>query len=347
MKLLYLLFAGLASAALRHVGVDWSSLLIEERAGISYQDPSGTTLPLEKILVASGVDTVRQRIWVNPADGNYNLEYNLQLARRANAAGLKVYLDFHYSDNWADPGKQHAPAGWPQEIGALERKLYEYTLSVCNAFAQAGIVPAIISIGNEIRTGMLWPVGSTDGNKFGNVARLLRVASRGVRESSLGNRPKIMVHIDNGWDWGLQEWWYESVLAAGGFELGDFDQMGVSYYPFYNSGATLASLRTSLQNMARRWGKEVVVAEVNWPVQCSRPAYAFPADLRDIPFSWQGQADFLRKVASATEGAGGAGIFYWEPAWVDNAGLGSSCERNTMFEWPGKGLPSLNVFKEL
>lgn len=344
MKLTALLLASPALAALTHVGADWSSVLVEERAGISYQDASGTTLALEEILSAAGVDTVRQRIWVTPADGEYDLDYNLELAKRADAAGLRVYLDFHYSDSWADPKQQTLPAGWPEEIGALEEKLYEYTLSVCDAFAGEGIVPSIISIGNEIRSGLLWPVGTTD--SFENIATLLGSASRAVRESKLGADPRIMIHLDNGWDWGSQEWWYDSVLEAG-LSADAFDQMGVSYYPFYGEDATLASLESSLSSMAEKYGKELVVAEVNWPQECSSPEFAFPADVSDIPFSAEGQSEFLKAVAGVVEGVGGVGLFYWEPAWVDNAGLGSSCEANTMFEWPGLGLSSLEVFGEI
>lgn len=93
-------------ASLTYKGVDWSSLLIEEAAGYTYKTTSGTTEPLETILKASGVNTVRQRLWVNPSDGSYNLAYNLKLAARAKAAGLNIYLDMHFSDTWADPGHQ-------------------------------------------------------------------------------------------------------------------------------------------------------------------------------------------------------------------------------------------------
>jgi arabinogalactan endo-1,4-beta-galactosidase len=95
-----------ASAALTYKGVDWSSLTIEEDAGKSYKTTSGKTTALETILVDSGVNTVRQRVWVNPSSGDYNLDYNLALAKRANAAGLGVYLDLHFSDTWADPSDQ-------------------------------------------------------------------------------------------------------------------------------------------------------------------------------------------------------------------------------------------------
>jgi len=95
-----------ACAALTYKGVDWSSTLMLENSGKSFKTTSGTTEPFETILRASGVNTVRQRLWVNPADGNYNLAYNVKLAQRAKAAGLEVYLDMHFSDTWADPSHQ-------------------------------------------------------------------------------------------------------------------------------------------------------------------------------------------------------------------------------------------------
>ncbi|KAI1639908.1 family 53 glycosyl hydrolase [Biscogniauxia mediterranea] len=335
-----------AHAALTHKGADWSSVIVEEKSGISYTTSSGSSQSLEKILADSGVNTVRQRIWVNPSDGNYNLDYNLQLAKRAKAAGLEIYLDLHYSDTWADPSHQTIPSGWPTAIDDLAWEVYNYTLDVANQFAAAGISPSIISIGNEIRAGLLWPTGTT--SNFYNIAQLLHSGAWGVKDSDLTTQPRIMIHLDNGWDWDTQEWFYTSVLAEGPLVESDFDMMGVSYYPFYNSAATLASLKTSLTNMASTWGKEIVVAETNWPTSCSSPAYAFPSDLTSIPFSAEGQTTFVQKVAAVVAGvSNGVGLFYWEPAWVDNAGLGSSCESNTMFSYPGKALSSLNVFSTI
>ncbi|KAI1756604.1 glycoside hydrolase family 53 protein [Xylaria castorea] len=343
----FLTLAALAVApvrgALTYKGVDWSSVVVEEKAGRSYKTTSGQTKSLESILKESGVNTVRQRIWVNPSDGNYNLAYNLQIAKRAKAAGLGVYLDLHYSDTWADPAHQTIPAGWPTGIDDLSWKLYNYTVDVSNQFASAGITPSIISIGNEIRGGLLWPTGKYD--QLYNIARLLNSAAYGIKDSNLSPKPKIMIHLDNGWDWSTQEWFYSSVLSEGPLSASDFDMMGVSFYPFYGSSATLANLKTSLTNMANNWGKELVVAETNWPTSCPSPASAFPSDLTSIPFSAAGQTTFMQKVAAVVAGVkNGNGIFYWEPAWVDNQGLGSSCSSNTMFAYPGTELSSLDVF---
>ncbi|RYP05812.1 hypothetical protein DL765_009727 [Monosporascus sp. GIB2] len=330
-------------AALLYRGVDWSSVKGEEKNGISYKTASGNTQPLEKILASNGVNIVRQRIWTG---SEYDVDYNLDLARRAKAAGLDVYLNLHYSDTWADPAHQAIPRGWPTDIDNLSWRLYNYTLDVSNRFAAAGITPKIISIGNEIRAGMLFPTGSY--NNPGNLARLLHSAAWGIKDSKLPTKPKIMIHLDNGWNWDTQKWWYDLVLKQGPLTLDDFDVMGVSYYPFYNSGALLSSLKSTLTNMANTWGKELIVAEINWPTKCSRPAYEFPSDLKSIPFSAAGQTTFIQRVASVVSSVPkGTGIFYWEPAWMTNQALGSSCESNTLFAWPGTALSSLSAFSTI
>ncbi|KAF2249484.1 glycoside hydrolase family 53 protein [Trematosphaeria pertusa] len=347
-----LLFAASTLGALPYKGVDWSSLLVEEKAGKTYKNTAGQTQPLETILKASGVNTVRQRIWVNPSDGNYNLDYNIKLAQRAKNAGLQIYLDFHYSDSWADPGKQVKPAAWNSlSTTALIQKVYDYTKDVMDTFAKNNIPLALVSIGNEIRPGLLFPDGQM--SKSGgpkNVAALLKSASKAIKESTLSTKPKIMIHIDNGWDWSTQQWWYDTVLASGGgLSASDYDVQGVSYYPFYNSGATLAALGSSLANMANKYGKEVMVVETNWPTYCPNPAYSFPSDTKSIPFSVAGQTEWMKQVATrvANVGSKGTGLFYWEPAWIDNSGLGSSCGWNLMVTDQGQAMDSLGVFASI
>ncbi|KAF8855025.1 glycoside hydrolase family 53 protein [Acephala macrosclerotiorum] len=344
--LLAVLVAGVR-ASLTYKGVDWSSLLIEEAAGHTYKTTSGRTEPLETILKASGVNTVRQRLWVNPSSGDYNLAYNLKLAKRAKAAGLNIYIDMHFSDTWADPSLQTVPSRWPTDtIGNLAWELYNYTLLVSNSFASAGISPSIISIGNEITAGLLWNLGST--SSYYNIATLLHSASAGIRDSNLATQPKIMIHLDNGWNWATQKYWYTTVLREGPLLSTDYDIMGVSYYPFYNSEAMLASLKTSLTNMASSWGKSIVVAETNWPEACPSPAYSFPSDTTSIPKSAAGQTTWVKNVAAIVAGvSGGVGLFYWEPAWIQNAGLGSSCSDNLMVDQSGVARSSLAVFSSI
>lgn len=157
-----------------------------------------------------------------------------------------------------------------------------------------------------------------------------------------------MIHLDNGWNWSTQQYWYTTVLAQGTLTTSDFDIMGVSYYPFYNSAATLASLKSSLTNMAASWGKELVVAETDWPVSCPNPAYAFPSDAASIPKSVDGQTTWIEDVANVVSGvSGGSGLFYWEPAWIDNAGLGSSCADNLQVDQSGNVRASLSVYAQI
>ena len=120
-----------------------------------------------------------------------------------------------------------APAAWDSSsIDTLTYTVYNYTKQVSNAYASAGLSPAIISIGNEIRSGMLFPTGST--SNMGNLAQLLHSAAWGIKDSNLATQPKIMIHLDNGWDWDTQKWWYDSVLDQGTLTLDDFDVIGVS-----------------------------------------------------------------------------------------------------------------------
>ena len=214
-----------------------------------------------------------------------------------------------------------------------------------NAFQSAGLPLSLVSIGNEITAGMLWDLGSTD--TPANLARLLHSASAGIKDSTITVQPQILVHLDNGWNYDTQEWWYDLVLAEGTFTSDDYDVQAVSYYPFYNEDATLASLKSSLTSMKSKYGKEIMVVETNWPQTCTSPAYDFPSDTTAIPFSAAGQMTWLKDVAAAVEAASGTGVFYWEPAWLDNAGLGSSCENNLMFDDAGQALSSLAVFSSL
>lgn len=332
--------------ALSSKGIDWSSVAIVENSGIKYKNAAGTAGTLESILAGAGVNTVRQRLWVT--SGDYGLSYNLNLAKRAKAAGLKVYLDLFLSSTWTDPGNQATPSQWSgYDIDDLAFAVYNYTKDTMNSFQDAGTPLSIVSIGNEITAGLLWPLGSMNSKQYSNVARMLHSASAGIKDSRISPKPKIMIHLDNGWDFSKQKFFYDTVLGAGGLTAADYDIQGVSYYPFYNSQATLANLKSSLSSMKAKYGKDVMVVETNWPVSCPSPKTAFPSDTSSIPFSAAGQTTWMKDVASAVSAAGGSGVFYWEAAWIGNANLGSSCANNLMFDSTGTALSSLSVFASL
>jgi len=183
-----------------------------------------------------------------------------------------------------------------------------------------------------------------------NLARLLHSASSGIKDSTISPKPKIMIHTDNGWNWSTQSWFYKLILGAGPLTSSDFDLIGLSYYPFYNSAATLSSLKTSMNNLASAYGKGLVIAETDWPVSCPSPAYSFPSDASSIPKSVAGQTTWMKNVAGVVAGVSnslGVGLFYWEPGFLGNANLGSSCADNLMVESNGVARSSLSVFSSI
>ncbi|EXM20745.1 Glycosyl hydrolase family 53 [Fusarium oxysporum f. sp. vasinfectum] len=327
------------ASPLQYVGVDWSSAMVEERDnGVVYKDAQGVVKPLETILVEAGVNMVRQRVFT--VDGDYGIDYNIKLARRASNAGLKFGLNLHFSDTWTNPDLQDIPTGWPTDIDGLERTLWNYVTEVANTFYSEGLWPETITIGNEIPNGILWPTGYFENPE--NLSRLLHTAAQAVRQSPLGSRTKILIHLAHGYNQELQNWFYDLVLAPGYLKLDDWDVSAVSFYPFWGEGATMQNLTDSLNHLATKYNKEVQVVETNWPTSCPNPDYAFPAGQLDIPFTPAGQAQYLRLLADTLKAIPAAtGLNYWEPAWINNAVLGSSCEANVLFDPSGKAYDSL------
>ncbi|KAI5782568.1 family 53 glycosyl hydrolase [Geopyxis carbonaria] len=329
--------ASCCAAALTYKGYDISSLISEESAGVTYTSSSGGTEALETIIAAAGATSIKLRLWVDPADGVYNLNYSLALGARAAAAGLGVQLNLHYSDTWADPGTQTPPAAWAAlGIDGLVAEVSSYTTDVVRAFTAAGITPEIVSVGNEIRAGILWPLGKYD--QPANLARLLNAGAAAVRAASPSTL--VMLHTDRGYDWDTQRWFYDDAVAAG-LDLDSVDVLGVSYYPYWDATlSTLQNFETTITNLASTYGKQVMVQETDWPVACSDTSDIPSSLTSEFAFSEEGQkawVERLGEIVAAVDGGKGLGVMYWEPAWIDNQSLGSPCEDNTMFTgtWSG------------
>ncbi|RPB00544.1 glycosyl hydrolase 53 [Choiromyces venosus 120613-1] len=323
-----------ALAALTWKTFDISSLLLEESKKVSYRDVNGDAKPLETIIKENGANSIKIRIWVNPADGVYNLDYALTLGARAKAAGLGVVLNLHYSDSWTDPGHQTTPAAWASlGIDALVAQVRTYTTNVMNAFAGQGITVQLVSIGNEIRAGFLWPLGKYD--NFANMGRLLTAGIQGVK-SSRSSSTLTMIHLDEGYSWSTQKWFYDTLAASGTFSMSSFDIQGVSYYPFWSAtGSTLENFQTTVNNMASTYQKRIVVMETDWPVRCNNPSQIPTSLTSAFPFSAAGQSSWAARVATivkAIPNSLGAGVMYWEPGWIDNQVLGSPCDDNVLFD---------------
>ncbi|KAF2083823.1 glycoside hydrolase family 53 protein [Saccharata proteae CBS 121410] len=320
-------------------GHDLSSVkAMEDEQGAHWYDTDGTDTAIEDILGNGGMDTVRLRIWTAE---EYGLDYTLTLAKRFASAGYKIYLDMHFSDTWADAGTQSTPAAWDaSSTTTLSTALRAYVSSTLQAFTAAGIDLAILSLGNEIRSGMLFPWGQIPAsNDFSTFTALWAAARAGVADAVAAgvNQPQVMVHIDNGWDASLTAWFFGEFFGTGAVATGDVDVLGLSYYPFYGTEATLSHLADSMAGLASAYGKPIYVAETDWPYECSSVelSESFGVDA-------EGQDQWIANVVEVVRGVDGglgAGVFYWEPGFINNTGLGSDCESVILFDvdwsdWP-------------
>jgi arabinogalactan endo-1,4-beta-galactosidase len=340
-------------------GADLSFTPQLEAAGVRYTD-RGRVRPVERILAAHGANYVRLRVWTAPPAGYSDAASALAMARRAKRAGLKVLLNLHYSDFWADPAHQTTPAAWQgRDLPALAATVRGYTRGIVAGFARQGAAVDMIQIGNEVTAGMLWPVGQlypADGTqRWAEFTTLLKAGIAGAREGNPGNhRLDVMVHVDRGGDNGGAVWFYDHIAAEGA----SFDVIGLSYYPFWHG--PLAALRANLGDLSTRYGKPLVVAEAAYPWTLDNGGQlgnfiGSPDQLPDgaqFPATPAGQAAYfeaLRSVLSGVPGGLGAGFFDWSPAWIPGVGWapgeGNPNDNLTMFDWTGAALPVIDAFR--
>ncbi|WP_018609805.1 glycosyl hydrolase 53 family protein [Uliginosibacterium gangwonense] len=300
--------------------------------------------------------------------GNNDLATTIRLAKRVKAQGLKFLLDIHYSDFWVDPEKQNKPAAWKDLHGeALQKAVYDYTKSVLAELKKNDVFPDMIQVGNELNGGMLWPDGKTwkekpdevIGGNDGFVA-LITQGIRAVRESDpktgTPEHIKIAIHLANG---GSNEL-YRRVFDLMTQRNVDYDVIGLSYYPYWHG--PLVDLQANMEDISSRYGKEVVVMETSYGYTTADSDgfnNLFSADLAKsagYKATVQGQASLVRDVINTvaqTPGERGIGIFYWEPDWIPvrnvgwRTGEGNAWENQAMFDFKGKALPSLAVFKHV
>ncbi|HUB58915.1 MAG TPA: glycosyl hydrolase 53 family protein [Candidatus Micrarchaeia archaeon] len=331
--LLVVLFlpAGALNAAQYAVGADVSFLKQAEDSGKVFKD-NGVAKPGLVILKDHGYNWIRLRLFHTPTDLPNNLEYTIALAQAAKKLGYHFLLDFHYSDTWADPGKQFTPKAWVGMTHAqLVKAVYEYTKQTIEALRDAGVLPDMVQVGNEITNGMLWPDGRLPGN-WDNFADLVKAGIEGV-DAGAGEapRPRIMIHIDRGADWVRTKQFFDKLDS---YHV-DYDVIGQSYYPWWHG--SLNELRENMIFMAKEYKKEIIVVETayNWtPTEYkNRPA--------PFPESPEGQEHFLEevnRVVQATPDGLGIGVFWWEPAVTGPLGSRS------FFDNQGNALPVVTVF---
>ena len=234
-------------------GMDLSTLLELEKCGAKYY-VDGNEMDILDIMKKYDVDTIRIRLWNDPwsedgasyGAGENDLKTTLAIAKKVTDAGLGVLLNFHYSDFWADPGKQIKPKAWEgYTVEELEQAVYDFTVNTMKVFCDHGINTTMVQVGNELSNGLLWPEGKVP--NYDNIARFVNAGIRGVR--AVTPDVPVMIHLDNGGNNALYREWFDEFTKRGE----DFELIGLSYYPFWHG--TLDMLTDNMNDIAKRYGK--------------------------------------------------------------------------------------------
>lgn len=337
-----LVIAVLAAAHFFYAGGDPSEIPEVEAAGGVYKVDGQKADPLVAMKKA-GWTAIRLRIWNAPRPPGYcDLNHTLAMAKRAHDAGLRVMLDFHYSDWWADPQKQNKPAAWKDlNFTDLQKAVHDYSRDVVKALADQGTPADVVQPGNEITNGMLWPDGKLEINDNGwtKIMPMLKAAIAGIREGGEANPPKIMIHLDQGGQNDVSRLWLDNYFKRGG----DLDIIGLSYYPQWHG--TMDELRDNLRDLARRFKKDLIVAETSFP-SFARAGGSSPVP--GIPATPAGQLTYLRKltdIVKATPDHRGIGVLWWAPAWIAPPGRAFG-NPTALFDKNGEALPAFFAWSE-
>jgi arabinogalactan endo-1,4-beta-galactosidase len=341
-----------AASTLSMLGADVSSLQHAEDLGAKFYYANGTAGDPLQILKDNGVNYVRLRIWVNPANGYNNEAKVLTFAKTVKARGLKLMIDFHYSDTWADPGHQAKPAAWANDsLSQLESDVYNYTYNVCNSLKSEGATPDSVQIGNEINVGMLWTTGEVINNNFTNLALLLNQGYNATKACNSGTQ--VIIHTADADSDANARWFYDGIKAAGA----KWDITGLSYYCYWHG--SMSNMTSVVADMKSRYGKNVIIAETAYPftannadseansISSSTPCSGYPA-------TWTGQYNEFRDTLAAARSGGAIGVFYWEPTWIATPGngwnpadssSGDQWDNQALFNWSGVANPAIALFK--
>jgi arabinogalactan endo-1,4-beta-galactosidase len=302
-------------------GADVSWVTQMEQSGIKFYDASGSQMDCMQLMQSLGINAIRLRVWVNPSGGwNGNADV-VAKALRAKKLGLRILIDFHYSDSWADPGKQTKPTAWnAYDFPTLTATVNSYTLSVLDTLKSAGVIPSWVQIGNETNDGMLWPDGKASVN-MANFAALVNAGYKAVKQ--INDSIKVIVHISNAYDNSLFRWIFDGLKLNGA----NWDIIGMSLYPSVSNWQSYNdSCLANMNDMISRYSKPVMICEVGMPADQATACQSFLTDL-------------IEKTKSIP-GHNGIGVFYWEPESYNNwQGYGMGAFDNT-----GRPTVAMNAF---
>lgn len=284
-------------------GADISWLSQMESWGNVFKDDNGVQKDLMVILKEHGVNALRFRVWVNPSGGWSGKTDVVNLSKRAHQLGFKVMIDFHYSDSWADPGKQTKPAAWANHtIDQLVTDVYNHTFDVLSTLKRNGITPVWVQIGNETKRGMLWPEGSTD-TSMKNFAMLINGGYDAVK--AVDSTMQAIVHLPDGDENSLYRWMFDGLKKNGA----KWDIIGMSAYPHWahlDWKTEINQVVANMKDMVSRFNTKVMVVETGYDW--------------DKPYEAN---NFLVEMMDTMMAIGGLGAFYWEPESMSGYALGA------------------------
>jgi arabinogalactan endo-1,4-beta-galactosidase len=275
-----------------------------------------------------------------------SLEYTIELSRKIKAAGMKLLLDFHYSDTWADPAKQYKPAAWKNcTFEALTDSVYHYSKQVIEAMNAAGVLPDMVQVGNEITPGMLWPEGKIykeTGEDWASFTTLLKAGIKGVKDAYGNMQVPIMLHIDKGGDYGASSYFFKKMKEHNVV----FDLIGQSYYPWWHG--TLDDLKQNMKKLSAEFEQDIIIVETAYYSNGYYPEPAqFVLDYKPFPSSEQGQFDFLVTLDSIARSFPKVkGIFYWEPEDLKIPSSGVWYSGRSLFDENGNAYKGISAFKK-
>jgi arabinogalactan endo-1,4-beta-galactosidase len=290
-----------------------------------------------ELFAEHGANLVRARLWNDPDWTNYStLEDVKKTFTRAKEQWMRTMLDFHYSDNWADPGRQEVPAAWAviEDVDELAKALYQYTYDVLIELDGQGLMPDFVQVGNEINSGL---VKENVGLDWPRDAQLIQAGIRAVRDAAAATdtSPRIILHVAQPENTSA---WFRGAAENG---ITDFDVIGISYYPQWSS-YSISGLGSQVNSLRRTYGKDVMVVETGYPwtleAADETASNVLTQGLSGYPISPAGQLRFLTDLTQTLISNGGTGIVYWEPAWVSTGcstrwGQGSHWENATFFDF--------------
>ena len=323
-------------------GMDVSSVIAEENSGVKYYDFDGNEADLFRVLADNGINTIRVRVWNDPWDadgngfggGNCDIATAVEIGKRAAAAGQKLLVDFHYSDFWADPGKQMVPRAWKDM--AIEEKteaVYTFTRDCLTQLKEAGADVAMVQTGNETN-------GAMCGEKIWfNIQYLMQAGARATRE--VYPEALVALHFANP----EKADSYATYAKKMDYYQVDYDVFATSYYPYWHG--TLDNLSAVLTDIANTYGKKVMVIETSYAYTDQDSDFSgntiggSSGIIKDYPFTPQGQANCIRNITDTVVNRtpAGIGVVYWEGAWI-TVGTNSWEENHEIWEKYGSGWAS-------